>query len=67
MNKYLWLAKHLIWNGPAKTGKTYWIKVSESDALILKKEYKVVDSKPIPNGALDVIEMLNNYFVLDTR
>jgi hypothetical protein len=68
MNKYIWLVKHLIWNGSQPTGKVYWVKTPVADAEELKKKYKVHSQRTLSDSTVvDVIEMLDNYIVLDTR
>lgn len=66
--KYIWLVKHLIWNGPRDTDATYWIKVSKEDAEELSKKYEVVDTRTLKGGIkVNVIRMLENFIVLNTR
>lgn len=66
--RYIWLVKHLIWNGSKQTDATYWIKISKEDAEELSKKYEVVDTRTLKGSTIvSVIRMLDNFIVLDTR
>ena len=66
--RYMWLIKHLIWNGSRQTGNNFWVKISTNDAEILKQGREVVGHRSMKDGVkLDVIEMEKNNVVLDTR
>ncbi len=65
--RYTWLVRHLIWNGSKQTDKTYWVKITPEDASELKKKYEVHNTRTLGGVKLDVIKMLNNFIVLDTR
>lgn len=68
VKKYNWLVTHLIWNGSKQKDGTYWVKISQDDADILKKEYNIIEARPLKGGLrVDVIRMLDNNIVLDTR
>ena len=64
MDKYEWLVKHLIWNGPKQTNGTYWIKVSEEDAKTLSTKYEIVETITYKKKKLNVIRMFDNNIVL---
>lgn len=66
--QYIWLVKHLIWNGSKQTNGTYWVKITPEDASELEKKYEVCDTRPMKGGTrVNVIKMCNNFIVLDTR
>lgn len=66
MDKYIWLFKHLIKNGPQPTKKVYWIYLPKKDADMLREKFEVVSHRTLPKGAkVDVISALDNYFVLN--
>lgn len=68
MDKYIWLIKHLIWNAPSQKGRTFWIKIPKEDAEILSKEYEIVETRTLKGGiSVNVVNILNNFIVLDTR
>lgn len=64
MDKYEWLVKHLIWNGPKQKNGTYWIKIPEEDIKKLTEKYEVVDNISYKKFKLDVIRMFDNNIVL---
>ena len=64
MDKYEWLVKHLIWNGPKQTNGTYWIKVSEEDVKTLSTKYEIVETITYKKKKLNVIRMFDNNIVL---
>lgn len=68
IEKYIWLVKHLIWNANSPVDKTYWVKISQENADILKEKYEVCETRTLKGGIkVDVIKMLDNFIVLDTR
>lgn len=68
MNKYEWLVKHLAWNASKPKGNTFWVKVSEQDALTLSEQYEIITTRTLTGGkVVNVIKILDNNVVLDTR
>lgn len=68
MNKYIWLVKHLIWNADTPIDKVYWVKITQEEADSLKENYEVCETRTLKGGIkVDVIRMLDNFIVLDTR
>lgn len=66
--RYIWLVKHLIWNGSKQTDGVYWVKITQEDASILLNKYEVKDTRTLKGGLkVDVIRMCDNFIVLDTR
>lgn len=66
--KYLWLVKHLAWNASKPTGKTFWVKIPKDEASELLQEFPLVTKRLLAGKTeVDVINMLDNNIVLDTR
>lgn len=66
--KYLWLVKHLAWNASKPTGKTFWVKITKDEASELLQEFPFVTKRLLAGKTeVDVINMLDNNIVLDTR
>lgn len=66
--KYIWLVKHLIWNSSNSTEKIYWVKISKKDSEELSKKYEICDTRTLKGDIkVNVIRMLDNFIVLDTR
>lgn len=68
VKKYTWLVTHLIWNGSKQKDRTYWVRISQDDAAVLKNSYEVIGNRLLKGGVrVDIIRMLDNNIVLDTR
>lgn len=66
--RYIWLAKHLIWNGPKQKDGVYWVKITKEDASLLEEKYEVCETRTLKGGIkANVIKMCDNFIVLDTR
>ena len=66
--RYIWLVKHLIWNGPKQIDGVYWVKITKEDASTLLNKYEVKEIRTLKGGIkADVIRMCDNFIVLDTR
>lgn len=66
--RYIWLVKHLIWNGPKQENGVYWVKITKEDASLLEEKYEVCDTRTLKGGIrVNVIRMCDNFIVLDTR
>lgn len=66
--RYIWLVKHLIWNGSKQKNGVYWVKITKEDASLLEEKYEVCDTRVLKGGIrANVIKMCDNFIVLDTR
>lgn len=66
--RYIWLVKHLIWNGSKQKNGVYWVKITKEDASLLEEKYEVCDTRTLKGGIrVNVIKMCDNFIVLDTR
>ena len=66
--RYIWLVKHLIWNGSKQKNGVYWVKITKEDASLLEEKYEVCETRTLKGGIkANVIKMCDNFIVLDTR
>lgn len=45
--RYIWLVKHLIWNGSKQKNGVYWVKITKEDASLLEEKYEVCDTRAV--------------------